>query len=283
MKIWLNDIEYTLADNWKQVPADRVMGLLRLAHEQPMTERSKLDALQLINPIPPRIFRKLVPWQVNELLQTLDWVWQKKKEGRPCTHFEHRGVMYYTPMPHFRTTTFAEYLTGVAYLFQAYYDTDTPRELSASRLVATLCRPMPPDLNRLAPQWSGDEREPFNEHVVEIRAKEFLDLPTGILAAIVQYFVDELKWLYESYDVFDDPIPKRNTPVESAEEYDWRDQLMEMKNLRYVVAEERIFGTVPEVMKAPVNEVFDALERIKNKETGGRPATPNPQPYDEAD
>lgn len=282
MKIWLNNIEHTLPSDWPQVPADRVMGLLRLAHEQPCNERSKLAALQLVNPIPAKTFRKLVPWQVNELVQTFDWVWEHPYEGRPFELFEHGGITYYTPLENLRVTSFAEYLTGVVYLFQAYYDTDTPRELSAARLMATLCRPSPITLNPLAPDWSGDYREPFNEHVVEVRAKLLLDLPVGILAAVVQYFVDELRWLYDHYDVFDDPPPKKSDQTD-AEEFDWQARLMEMKNLRYVVAEENILGNVNDVMKSNVNDVFDALERLKSKEVRGRRVTPSEQPnhYDD--
>lgn len=288
MKIWLNNIEYILPSDWPDVPADRVMGLLRLAHEHPCTERSKLAALQLINPIPAKTFRKLVPWQVNELVQTLDWVWQCPYEGRPFERFEHGGITYYTPLENLRVTSFAEYLTGVVYLFQAYYDTDTPRELSAARLMATLCRPplvIPtPGGNLPPPDWSGDYREPFNEHVVEVRAKLFLDLPVGILAAVVQYFVDELRWLYDHYDVFDDPPPKKSnqSPDAETEEFDWRARLMAMKNLRYVVAEENILGNVNDVMKANVNDVFDALERLKSKQVSGRPSTqPIPTHYED--
>lgn len=271
MKIHLNNIEYQLPSSWSQVPSARVMGLLRLAHELPCTERTKLAALQLVNPIPPKLFRKLVPWQVNELVQTLQWVWEQPIEGRPFECFEHGGMVYYTHPAHFRTTTFSEYLTAVVYLFQAYYDADTPRELSAARLMATLCRPATESVNELHPNYPGDAREPFNEHVVEARAKLFKDLPVGIIAAVVQYFVAELGWLYDHYDVFDDPPPKRDTVTNEELDFDWQSCLMEMKNLRYVVAEERIFGTVSEVMKAPVNDVFDALERLKTKNTGHRP------------
>lgn len=285
MKIWLNNTEYQLPSDWPQVPTDRVMGLLRLAHEQPRNERSKLAALQLINPIPAKTFRKLVPWQVNELVQTLDWVWEVQYEGRPFERFEHRGGTYYTPTEKFRVTSFAEYLTAVVYLFQAYYDTDTPRELSAARLMATLCRPSPPTLDPLAPDWSGDHREPFNQHVVEVRAKFLLDLPVGILAAVVQYFVDELRWLYDHYDVFDDPPPKKSNQSSDTEteEFDWQARLIEMKNLRYLVAEENILGNVNDVMKANVNDVFDALERLKSKEVRGRRVTPStlPNHYDD--
>lgn len=280
MKIWLDETAYHLADEWSAVPADRVMGLLRIAHEKPANERSKLDALQLINPVPAKVFKKLVPWQVNELTQTLEWIWEKPFEGRPFETFEHGGVVYYTPAPNLRTTTFVEYLTAVVYLFQAYYDTDTPREVSGAHLMATLCRPMPEGTDPLDPHWSGDYREPFNEYVVEARAQLLLDLPVGILAPMVQYFVAELRWLYDHYDVFEAPAPKAATTEET--EFDWQSRLMDMKDLRYVVAEERIFGTVAEVMKAPVNDVFDALERLKSREKPKRP-TPQPSEPDEID
>lgn len=285
MKIWLNKTEYLLPSEWAQVPAERVMGLLRIAHEYPCNERSKLAALRIINPIPAKTFKKLLTWQVNELVQTLDWLWEVQYEGRPFESFQHAGVDYYTHRALFQTTTFAEYLTAVVYLFQAYYDTDTSRELSAARLMATLCRPMPVGLNTIAPDWSGDFREPFNEYVVEARAKSLLDLPVGIVAAVVQYFVSELRWLYDSYDVFESAPPKKKSNAEEteSEEFDWKSRLLEMKNLHYVVAEAGLFGTVAEVMKAPVNDVFDALERLKTKNNGGRHVTPQPNYEDETD
>lgn len=259
------------------------MGLLRIAHEQPCNERSKLAALRLVNPIPPKTFKKLQDWQVNELVQTFDWLWEHPFEGRPFESFEHKGQVYITPREKFAVTSYAEWLTAVVYLFQAYYDTDTPRELSAARLVATLCRPTlchpdgtichpderigPPrgGLN-LPPDWNGDYRQPFNEHLIEARAEALLDLPVGILAAIIQYFVDELNWLYDSYDVFDDSTPEtvRGEPI--VQEFDWHERLLGMKNLRYVVAEENILGNVNDVMKANINDVFDALERLKTKQ-----------------
>lgn len=255
------------------------MGLLRIAHEQPCNERSKLAALRLVNPIPPKLFKKLLAWQVNELVQTFDWLWEHPFEGRPFESFEHKGQVYVTPKEKFGVTSYAEWLTAVVYLFQAYYDTDTPRELSAARLVATLCRPPCHDslghsnpegfreraLN-LPPDWTGDHRQPFNEHLIEARAEALLDLPVGVLAAIIQYFVDELNWLYESYDVFDDSTPEtvRGEPI--VQEFDWHERLLGMKNLRYVVAEENILGNVNDVMKANINDVFDALERLKTKQ-----------------
>ena len=283
MKIWLNNIEYTLPSDWPQVPPTSVMGLLRIAHEQPCNERSKLAALRLVNPIPAKVFNKLLAWQINELVQTFDWLWEHPFEGRPFESFEHKGAVYITPKEKFGVTTFAEWLTAVVYLFQAYYDTDTPRELSAARLVATLCRPSfchptpcHPDDRRggLPHDWNGDHCQPFNEHLVETRAEALLDLPVGILAAVVQYFVEELNWLYDSYDVFDDSTPQtvRGEPI--VQQFDWHERLLGMKNLRYVVAEENILGNVNDVMKANVNDVFDALERLKTKQNvSSRPRT----------
>jgi len=283
MKIWLNNIEYTLPSSWPQVPSPSVMGLLRIAHEQPCNERSKLAALRLVNPIPPKIFRKLLDWQVNELLQTFDWLWEHPFEGRPFESFEHHGKVYFTPKEKFGVSSYAEWLTAVVYLFQAYYDTETPRELSAARLVATLCRPSMPTAgtNFPPPDWTGDHRQPFNEHLIEAHAEAFSDLPVGILAAIIQYFVDELNWLYDSYDVFQDSTPEtvRGEPI--VQEFDWHERLLGMKNLRYVVAEENILGNVNEVMKANINDVFDALERLKTKHNGGRHVTPTQPNYED--
>lgn len=267
MQIHLNNIAYHLPSEWSQVPTDRVMGLLRLSHEHHPTERTKLAALQLINPIPPKLFKKLVAWQINELIQTLDWVWETDHEGQPFEHFEHKDQRYYLPAPLLRTVTFSEWLTAIVYLFQAYYDAETPRQDSTARLIATLCRPMLPGISKLDPTYAGDLREPFNEHTVEARSHLLRDLPVGIIASIVQYFVTDLRWLYDHYDVFEPSTPSSNWGRDGeGAAFDWQATLLSMKNLRYIVAEERIFGTVSEVNRAPITEVFDALEHLKQNQ-----------------
>jgi hypothetical protein len=283
----LNDIAYQFPDTWEQIPPALRAGVLRIVWEhQTRTTRGRLAILFYVSPIPAKVFKKLVAWQVNELCALLDWVWQKPIEGRPFENFEHSGTTYFTPGESFKNTTFGEFLNAYTYFFQLMYDTDSDRDEIASKLMATLCRPCSPDLNRaadriLSPSWSGDHREAFNEHVVEPRSVLLRDVNPGILAGIIQYFLHELKWLYSTYEIFETPqqpaIEADDEDQESEPEpYDWIATLMDMKDIKYILVEEKLYLTPQAVMNDNLNNIFDALLRLKER-SASQPA-PAPQP-----
>lgn len=277
-RIWLNEKEYFFPESWGEIPSTTRSGVLRLVWESSKkTAKGRLGILFLLNPIPKKTFRKLVSWQIYELCSLLDWIWEQPIELRPFDYFEHNGTQYYLPGENFKNTTFGEFLNAFIYFFQLMYDEDSDREEVSSKLVATLCRPSPENMNVLSPSWSGDFREPFNEHVVEPRSKLLLDIDPGTLAGIIQYFLHELKWLYETYDVFQaaskapvEPDPDDPENDEEPEPYDWVSTLMDMKDIKYVLVEEKLYLTPEGVMKDNLNNIFDALIRLRERD----PKTP---------
>lgn len=273
--IRLNDIPYKLPDTWDEIPGAFRAGVLRIVWEMASrTPQSRLAILYYLNPIPAKVFKKLVPWQVNELCSLLDWVWQSPIEGRPFDSFQHAGVEYFTPGENFKNTTFAEFLNAYTYFFQLMYDEDADREEISSKLIATLCRPATADMDKLSPTWSGDHREPFNEHVVDPRSELLTDINPGVLAGVIQYFLHELRWLYDTYEIFEapskpvEPDPEEVDPDEEPEPepYDWIATLMDMKDIKYVLVEEKLYLTPQSVMEDNLNNVFDALIRLKERE-----------------
>jgi len=269
----LNDTPYCFPDIWEEIPPALRTGVLRLVWEfNARTPKSRLAILYLVSPIPAKQFKKLVPWQVNELCVLLDWVWEKPIEGRPFETFQHGDVVYYTPGESFRNATFGEFLNAYTYFFQLMYDEDSDRDQIAAKLMATLCRPAPADLDILSPAWSGDYREAFNEHVVEPRSILLRDVSPGILAGIIQYFLHELRWLYSTYEIFqapDKPVidhDDEDSETNEPEPYDWVETLMDMKDIKYILVEEKLYLTPKAVMADNLNNVFDALLRLKERD-----------------
>jgi hypothetical protein len=297
--IRLDGSPYLFPDNWEEIPPGLRSGILRIVWEfQKRTPQSRLAVLYSLNPVPVKVFKKLVPWQIHELCSLLDWVFEKPIEGRPFDSFEHAGVEYFTPGENFKNTTFAEFLNAYTYFFQLMYDEEIDREEISSKLVATLCRPAPSDMDRAADRvlshsWSGDFREPFNEHVVDPRSELLADISPGILAGIIQYFLHELRWLYDTYEIFEaaskqasEPDPDESDPDDDENEqevYDWVATLMDMKDIKYVLVEEKLYLTTQSVMEDNLNNVFDALIRLKERDPKHQPTQPvqhNQEEYD---
>lgn len=284
----LNESPYLFPDIWEEIPAGLRADILRIVWEsQKRTPQSRLAVLYYLNPIPPKVFKKLVPWQIHEICSLIDWVFENPIEGRPFESFDHKGIVYLTPGENFKNTTFAEFLNAYTYFFQLMYDEDADREETSSKLVATLCRPAPVDLDVLSPVWSGDFREPFNEHVVDPRSELLMDINPGILAGIIQYFLHELRWLHETYEIFEvaskhahEPDPEDTDDENAPEPYDWIATLMDMKDIKYVLVEEKLYLTPQSVMSDSLNNVFDALIRLKERDPKHVPS-PQTQPADD--
>lgn len=286
--IRLNETPYFFPETWEEIPPGLRADVLRVVWEYTKrTPLSRLAVLYYLNPIPAKVFKKLVPWQIHELCSLLDWVFEKPIDGCPFESFEHHGIIYFVPGESFKNTTFAEFLNAYAYFFQLMYDEDADREVISAKLVATLCRPAPLDLDVLSPTWSGDFREAFNEHVVDPRSELLADINPGILAGIIQYFLHELRWLYDTYEIFEiaskaeEPDPEEIDPDDAEPEaYDWIATLMDMKDIKYILVEEKLYLTPHSVMTDNLNNVFDALIRLKERDSKHQPIK-NSQPQQE--
>ncbi|OZI08238.1 hypothetical protein BWI93_10245 [Siphonobacter sp. BAB-5385] len=268
---------YEMPSSWNEVPADKVLPALLIIYSQGQTPAGRLKVLALLNPLPAKTYKKLVASQVNELCRLLDWCFETPLESKPFDSFEHAGVVYFLPPEQLQTVTYSEYLTALTYLYHFYYD---PEERTAylTRLIATLCRPGVPGQDPLSVDFTGDYREKFNEHVVEHRARLFLNLDAGIAAGVLQYFTSQLRWLYETYQVFDKPESESEDSANAPAGFDWVEQLLALRNLSYQVADAKLIGNVREVGEAEVNLVFETLEHMKEKqETTPTPAANEPE------
>ncbi|MDR6195637.1 hypothetical protein [Siphonobacter sp. SORGH_AS_0500] len=270
---------YELPSEWTEVPTDCVLPILLLIYSKGRTAQGRLQILSLLNPVPAKTYKKLVAWQINELCRLLDWVYETPLESKPFDSFIHEGVVYYLPADGLSSVSFLEFQTAVAYLYRFYYDTEE-KATYLTRLVATLCRPGVPGQSPLSLDFTGDLREPFNENVVEHRAKLFLNLEAGIAAGVLQYFVSQFRGLYETYQVFEkDETSDTEDPEET--QFEWVEQLLSLRKLSFEVAEVKLIGNVREVEKAPVNLVFETLEHMTEKENKKPAAAPSKADDDE--
>jgi hypothetical protein len=264
IRFHVDHVWYQLPTSWSEIDPERLLATMLIVYSEGRTTRGRLKVLQVLNPVPAKVFRKFVPWQVNDMCRLLDWVFDTPVQQKPFESFVHNQVEYFLPQEQLQAVTLLEFQSAVAYLYQFYYAPEDRAE-NMTKLVATLCRPAAgQDVE--SPEFTGDLREKFNEHVVKSRATKFLDLPAGVTAAILQYFISQFRWLYDTYDVFEksaDANPE--APEPAADEFEWVEQLVSLRNLAYAVAETKLLGNLREVENSPVTLVFEALEHMKEK------------------
>ncbi|PMD97406.1 hypothetical protein BWI97_07185 [Siphonobacter sp. BAB-5405] len=254
---------YELPSCWKEVPASQVLPILLAVYSNGRTATGRLKVLSYINPVPPKTFKKLVAWQINELCRLIDWTFETPIDEQPFESFSHQGVTYYLPGPALQSVTFNEFVTALTYLYQFYYVPEERPE-NLTNLIATLCRPGVTGLTPLSVGYQGDLREPFNEHTIKARAKVFLNLEAGIAAAVLQYFVSNFRWLFETYPVFESSgSGSSQDPDAEPHEFAWLDQLLTIRDLAFQVAETKLLGTVQQVEASNITLVFETLEHIK--------------------
>ena len=131
--------------------------------QAPARVLSRLNAVQRVELrrlVPVRFLREPAEYapfteQLLEYLPYLKW-WQGL------------GARYYGPRAGFRNLRFAEFIFADAYFLRYLQAGD---ETQLDRLVATLYRPQRAGYAPLAPDYAGDRREDFNEHLLEARAR----------------------------------------------------------------------------------------------------------------
>lgn len=144
-----------------------------------------------------RAFYSMLPDEVADVLQSLNFVFKKIEVARPFSRFRHWFYWYYLPAENLGNLTAGEFhFAEIA--FTKAIDGDN---LALARLCAILCRPKGRD-NRHNPNsavYCGDVREPFNRHIIEHRAKHFLSMPGKYKYPVLLWFAGCRAAIIENY------------------------------------------------------------------------------------
>lgn len=190
--------------NWKDCGPEKVAQLIvfaRLASKD-ITDEVYEMAVQFIFSITPKDWDQ---WRISKaewamVKKQVQWVFTKP-DDRPFLSFIHDGIEYILPEENFADTTALE-LSMSFIAFTDFADPDEPDTTALDRLIATLCRPIRKDLDgfRVSDEWTGDEREVFNEARMIKRSEHLASLPMEMKIVILTYFEVQSQLFLEQYE-----------------------------------------------------------------------------------
>lgn len=260
------DQTYTGPGSWQACTATQRQNLIGFCRLKPgdVTDAIQQMAVQLIFSIPEPDW---ATWTMSvlewEMIKTnTAWVFSPPSD-RPFPSFVHNKVTYLLPEPEFADTSAIELsMAMIAYTDFAHPEESDPSGIN--RLLATICRPVRKDLAAFkeSDDWTGDEREVFNEARMMMRAGELDGLLLAQKVVILTYFEQQLKAFLEQYEML--------FGGESEPRYgDARGWIMLLKN----IAKEGHFGNYDQVSRQNVHLVYAAAlddvitaEEIRDKQ-----------------
>lgn len=257
---------YTGPGSWQECTAAQRQSLISFCRlkQADVTDQIKEMAVQLVFSIPEKDW---AAWTMSalewEMIKTnIVWVFSPPSD-RPFASFTHNKVTYLLPEPEFADTSAIELSMAMI----AYTDFAHPQEpdpTGINRLIATICRPVRKDLSvfKESEDWTGDEREVFNEARMMMRAGELDSMELFEKVVILTYFEQQLKAFLEQYEML--------FGGESEPRYgDARGWIMLLKN----IAKEGHFGNFDQVSRQNVHLVYAAAlddvitaEEIRDKQ-----------------
>ncbi|WP_461073964.1 hypothetical protein [Spirosoma horti] len=193
-----------------------------------------------------------------DLSRSLRWMETEPIQKQPFTHIDIKLERFIRPdetlrllLPEerFYTMTYGE-LTDAYIHFLTYIRQLVPGSEHLNLLIATLCRPERPELEKAAKDWNGDAREAYNEFIAKERASLVSTLDEGVKMTILLYFAGNLKSILDQYQAFSEGGSSE------PEEYPAQGFV---KN-QHLLAQKGIFGTLQETKSANVHEVLLFLE-----------------------
>lgn len=206
--------------------------------------------------------RQLTAGQLWDLLDLVRWAWASEFDTQGVQEFTHRGRTYALPEPLLKDAVAVEYAMATVFFHQFAHPTK-PQVGALDQLVATLCRPLHPDLAALQedPAWDGQRRERYNGKLAEGRAQELADAPLGVKIVVLHHFLHAQRFIHTAYkDLFKkqepaapvagQPTPKRPTSDGT-----------ELLELLADLAERGTYGTYDQVTHTQLHTVLFNLAK----------------------
>lgn len=268
--IYLNEKRYELPETWQEVAPDLLPDFVRLLFAEPANGDTYHEILRRVLGYSKAKWRKLMAHYfapqlteaqreanavaLSDTLTQIAWMWHEPLSAMPFESIVVGGQTYYLPEAQFTTMSYGE-LTDAYIHFLAFVKQLVPGEERLNLLIASICRPERQG-DYQTPDWNGDRREPYNEHLAKLRADGIAQsVSYAERIAILMYFAGTQKSVLELYDVHAEGIEA------AATEEDYPGQGWK-KNQHYL-SEKGIFGNLNGVKEANVHEVLLYLEESK--------------------
>jgi len=265
-EIALNGTVYRLPESWDEVERHKLPGLLRNVFVLPESGSTGHHILRTVLGYSERQWARIMDnlfgrrstadnraassAVLAELLRMLSWMWKGDLTAQPFESFKVDGQEWLLFTESFRSMSFGE-LSDAYIHAQAFIKQLVEGEERLNLLVATVCRPRRKGSYARDPDWNGDDREEYNEHIAQLRAKQLQGRYFEQKVLVLVYFLGSVKNFFSYFDLFDTggrPPAPEEFPGQSL-----------IKN-QHLLSEKAIFGTMAQTKKANVHEVFQFLE-----------------------
>lgn len=266
-EITLSGQVFKLPENWQEVEYKQLPQLLRCLYVLPESGSTYHEIIRICLGYSQKEWKKLMqrfysrkrtPEQIDQttealqvVLSLVSWMWKSELIVPPFKSIQVNGQRWLLFEEGLKSMSFGE-LTDAYIHAQAFVKQLVEGEERLNLLVATVCRPERSGDYLQDPEWNGDEREEYNEHIVRRRADQL----TGILSTekilVLVYFLGSVKDFFSYFDLVDDdgfapPVPEE-FPGQSL-----------VKN-QHLLSQKQVFGSMENTKKANVHEVFQFLE-----------------------
>lgn len=268
--ITLNGTDFHIAETWQEVDSKKLPSILSLLYVHPENGTTYLEVLRILLDFSPKKWRKLIAHfysnnrsiqDIEEttttfqaILQKVSWMWKGDLTRRPFEGFNVNGQCWLVFEEGFKSMSFGE-LSNAHINAQAFIKQLVVGEERLNVLAATLCRPARKGDFDTDPNWNGDPRQNYNEHIARHRAEMLEGSFLNEKILVLMYFLGTLKEFFSYYDLFESdtsgPAPQEDYPGQSM-----------IKN-QHLLSEKHIFGGMEATKLANVHEVFQFLEEHK--------------------
>lgn len=258
-----------LPENWEEVSPEQYLFFIKIIHTTEDTELAKMLILKEWAKIPNKYFTGYNDLSVKkrivknglmhdyiQLASQLNVFFESVAFGKnllPIVQLEHQSL--YGPADNLANVT-ANELDKAYYYLDMYTATEDMNFLKL--FFVCLWRPHRTDsIDKGHPLYNGDIREPFNENNVEYQALELGNIDPYILFASRYIFNNNLRFLAEQPNWEKTFKSNKKTGENGISMTDWN------KIFRSIASSK--IGTLDEIKKISIIEVFDELEYLENE------------------
>lgn len=260
----IKNIKRTLPENWPELTNDQAMKVVPYIFN-PLLDKTdaKILALKALLSIKDKLFFKLNPVQVVQILSLIEFIFEEATPVPFIKEFEHKGIRYLAPAEKLSNISIVEFAMADAY-FEAI-DFETADINAYNRIIATLYRPEKENLNTKHPDYNGDPREKYNTILSEGRADHFSDLSPYIKISIIKFFLSCKKWISEEFSILFKKPKKDKDGKEIVVPVENKDIVPTWVGIIYDLGQQGIFGGFESVAYTNLHTVLIHLCREQQK------------------
>ncbi|MGI4871218.1 MAG: hypothetical protein ACRYFX_08580 [Janthinobacterium lividum] len=245
--------------SWAELTAAQLLAAApHLAHD---SAAARLAVLRAWCPLlRDKDVRRLTPDQLWDVLSLPGWAWSQDMDTQAVREFTHRSRTYRLPEPQLTDAVAIEYAMAAVF-FHQFARPQRPQAQALDQLVASLCRPVRPDLVQLSqdPAWDGQTRERYNAKLAEARALELADAPLGVKIVVLHRFLGAQRFIHRAYkDLFKKVEPPSGPAAQAPRPAGDGTELLE---LLADLAERGLYGTYEQVAHTSLHTVLFNLAK----------------------